>query len=81
MSDKQRHASAERKPEKPRTPEELEQALEVDIGYVIRQTFPALKRFHEVVVPVLHEKGLHKEIDILNNASLESHEFFMHLKV
>jgi hypothetical protein len=74
-------------PEKPRTPEELEKVLEVDIGYVILQTFTALKLFHEVVVPVLHEKGLHKEIDILNNASLESqllflrklNEFFMRL--
>jgi hypothetical protein len=74
-------------PEKSRTPEELEEALEVDIGYVILQTFPAFKLFHEVVVPVLHRIGLHKEIDILNNASLESqllslrklNEFFMRL--
>jgi hypothetical protein len=87
VNDKQRHASVERKPEKPRTPEELEQALEVDIGYVILQTFPALKLFHEVVVPVLQEKGLHEEIRILNNAAIESqllflrklNEFFMHL--
>ena len=77
MSDKQRHASAERKPEKPRTPEELEQALEVDIGYVILQTFPALKVFHEVIVPVLQKRGLHEEIRILNNAAIESQLLFL----
>ena len=74
-------------PETSRTPEELEKALEVDIGYVILQTFPALKLFHEVVVPVLQKKGLHREIELLNNASLESqllflrklNEFFMRL--
>lgn len=74
-------------PEKPRTPEELEQALEEDIGYVILQTFTAFKLLHEVVVPVLEKNGLHKEAMIMNNASLESQllflrkldEFFMRL--
>ena len=73
MNDKQRHASAERKPEKLRTPEELEIDLEVDIGYVIQQTFPALKVLNEV----LEKKNLHEEICFLKNAALESHLLFL----
>ena len=72
-----RFVKASDEPEKPRTPEELEQALEEDIGYVILQTCPALKLFHDVVVPVLEKNGLHKEIAILNNASLESQLLFL----
>ena len=64
-------------PEKPRTPDELEQALEEDIGYVILQTFTAFKLLHEVVVPVLETNGLHKEAVIMNNASLESQLLFL----
>jgi hypothetical protein len=74
-------------PEKPPTSEELEKALKMDIGYVILQTFPALKQFHDVIVPVLQKNGFKEEISVLNNASLESqllflrkvNEFFMRL--
>ena len=73
-------------PEKPPTPEELDKALE-DISYVIQQTFDAFKLFSELVVPMLHRKGLYREIKILNSASLEAqllflrklNEFFMRL--
>lgn len=87
MSRKQRPAPASRKPERPRTPDELEQALE-DIGYVILQCFAAHQIFHNTIAPTLRKSGIHENlIHAHNNASLESqllflrklNEFFKHL--
>jgi hypothetical protein len=58
------------------TPDELERAID-DIGYVILQTCTAHQLFHGTIVPALRKKGLHEEIVILNNASLESQLLFL----
>ena len=86
MNHEQLPARASRKPEKPPTPDELEQALKGDIFYAIQQ-ITAHRLFQKIIIPVLKEKNLHNEIHILNNTSLESHlmflrklnEFFKHL--
>jgi hypothetical protein len=87
VNHEQRTTPASRKPEKARTPDELEQALE-DIGYVVLQCFAAHQIFHDTIAPALRKSGIHEDlIHAVNNASLESqllflrklNEFFKHL--
>jgi hypothetical protein len=77
VNHKQRPAPGSGKPQKARTPEELEQALK-DIGYVILQGFAAHQMFRDDIVPALRKSGIHENlIHPINNASLESQLLFL----
>jgi hypothetical protein len=71
-------ARASRKSEKPRTPDELERAIEAEIASAILQGCLAHQLYHAEVIPILRKNGVSEyTISALNNASLESQLLFL----